>query len=80
MTTYMSKTPTHVARRSVVALLKQLGFGAHLCRVSARRVSFMDLARAERIIVTVHDWPANITPPTIKFPGILVLYNTGGIL
>lgn len=63
---------TASAKAAVARHLKAAGFEP---RLTARRVSFMDLHRVESVIVFVHDWNPSIVPPDFKVPGTRVLYG-----
>lgn len=62
---------TQDAKRAVHNALREHGLTYPL---RAKRVSFMDLARAECTIVWVLNWPAHVKPPLVRIPGVRVIY------
>lgn len=67
---------TSEAKRAVTHVLKRYGLAN---RLTARKVDFMDLARKERIFVTIHGWSPSITAVEIRtsVPGVCIQF-TGG--
>jgi hypothetical protein len=61
------------AKKEISKLLEQYSLPAY--KLTAKTVSFMDLARDERIVVTIHGWQPNILATAIKTfapPNVLV--------
>ena len=67
------KMTPNQAKKEIAKLLEQYGLPAY--RLTSKTVSFADLARDERLMVTIHNWQPNPLASAIKTfapPNVLV--------